>query len=178
MGTILHGAQISSLPALRKFVRALTQDRLSDMKTLVDIIMTSADRSDELLEFYTSNWWGTFRVGNNNEPPVHSVENTIECWKNQRRNLIPFARPKVSSIVNLAAMSRDDLQEASSSASDCVSFLELESDRCLRHLSQVGKCIAILKAMEKDLASLQKKYTEERGTQEKERATEQSSTTE
>jgi hypothetical protein len=147
------------------------------MKTLVDIVMTSADRSDELLEFYTGNWWAAFRVRENIDPPVHSVENTIECWKNQRRNLIPFARAKASSIVNLSAMSREELQEASSIANDCVSLLELESDRCLRQLTDISKRIAILKSIEKDLASLEKKYSKERAGQDKPTATEQPSAT-
>ncbi|KAJ2912055.1 hypothetical protein MD484_g8358, partial [Candolleomyces efflorescens] len=162
-GVVVHGSMIRAPHALSALLRALTKDELSDSHSCLDVLLDRRDRSDDLLEFYVGNWWSSF--GSNHGPstkPLQSVEFTIDCWKSQRRNLVPFIDIETLNQVNLGDLNRKELEEAHSVASDSVHLLELEGDKLTRYLSEVTTTLSYLIALKTDLRAVQARYESER----------------
>jgi hypothetical protein len=159
---VIHGSTIRAPPALGALLRALTTDGLSDIHTCLDVLLDRRDRCDDLLEFYVGNWWSGFGKRDGSEDPNQSVEFTIDCWKSQRRNLVPFVNVTALNQVNLADLNRKELEEALSIASDSVNLLELEADKITRYLSEVTTTVTYLLTLQKDLKALQSRYVSER----------------
>jgi hypothetical protein len=157
---------IRTPPALGALLRALTKDTLSDVHTCFDILLDRRDRCDDLLESYVGNWWSGFGKREGAEDPNQSVEFTIDCWKNQRRNLVPLVNVTALNQINLADLNRKELEEALSIASDSVNLLELESDKITRYLSEVTTTITYLLTLQKDLKALQSRYVSKRAFKE------------
>jgi hypothetical protein len=153
---------IRTPPALAGLLRVLTKDGLSDLQTCIDVLMDHRDQCDNLLEFYVGNWWSGFGRREDREDPNQSVEFTIDCWKSQQRNLVPFVNITTLNVVNLNELNRKELEEAWSIASNTVTLLGHESDKITRYLSELTTTITYLLTLQKDLKGLKTRYTEER----------------
>ncbi|RXW11920.1 hypothetical protein EST38_g13935 [Candolleomyces aberdarensis] len=157
---------IRTPPALAGLLHALTKDGLTDVQTSINVLMDRRDCCDDLLEFYVGDWWSTFGQKEDVRDPNQSVEFTIDCWKTQQRNIVPFVNVTALNQVNLSDLNRKELEEVFSIASDSVNLLELEYDKIMRHLSELTINITQLSTLEKDLKTLKSHYVAERGWKE------------